>query len=236
METQRNTNDLSSKEKTLNSKRLNQVKHLFFNKANELCPGFVVDQENRKIIELLLMYCIQHPGFLSEPQLFRPSFEKSILLAGNIGAGKTLLLEILRACRFPQFAGRFLYCHQVVADVRSEGDIIIKNLGRNCLNVGSNPIKAAIFDDLGSENKISNYGVLTDVMEEILNDRYILSRRNQLFTHLTTNLAKEDIEDRYGSRVLSRLYEMCNILTLGGEESSTDRRRHERTKAEKTNP
>jgi hypothetical protein len=47
-------------------------------------------------------------------------------------------------------------------------------------------------------------------MAEIILSRYERFTRTRCLTHFTTNLSADEIEERYGSRVRSRLREMCN--------------------------
>jgi len=42
-------------------------------------------------------------------------------------------------------------------------------------------------------------------------------------THITTNLNAEEIEDRYGNRVRSRLREMVNVI--GFDKNTKDKRK-----------
>ena len=71
---------------------------------------------------------------------------------------------------------------------------------------------------------MSFYGNKVNVIEEIILDRYDLFRKHHLITHITTNLDVEDIKEKYGERVLSRMYEMFNFIILGGDKNATDRR------------
>lgn len=71
-----------------------------------------------------------------------------------------------------------------------------------------------IIDDLGTEAKTYNsYGTAVDVMTDI-----ILPMRHSQFptwrTFITTNLTPEQLRQRYGERVYSRLNEMCAFIPL----------------------
>lgn len=68
-------------------------------------------------------------------------------------------------------------------------------------------------DDLGSEETTANhYGTKCEVLNDIIEARYI----NGLITHITTNLTGEQILNKYGERVYSRLKEMCNSVEITG--------------------
>lgn len=74
------------------------------------------------------------------------------------------------------------------------------------------------FDDFGAEGDAYHYGNKVNVMEEILQDRYEAFGRYGMRTYITTNLNEEEIEGAYGTRVISRLREMCNFLVLKGQD------------------
>jgi hypothetical protein len=61
-------------------------------------------------------------------------------------------------------------------------------------------------------------------MGEVLLSRYelYLETRKRLKTHATTNLNAEELEERYGNRVRSRMRELFNLIAF--EKSSRDKR------------
>ena len=66
-------------------------------------------------------------------------------------------------------------------------------------------------DDLGSEpQEVSYYGNRLNLMEHIVEERYL----DRKLTHFTSNFNMEQLEQLYGQRVASRLYESCNIVKL----------------------
>jgi len=70
-------------------------------------------------------------------------------------------------------------------------------------------------DDLGSETaSAKHYGTELNVIEEIIEVRYT----KNLLTHFTANLDLDDILKVYGSRVHSRLQQMCNIIVMNGSD------------------
>ncbi len=72
------------------------------------------------------------------------------------------------------------------------------------------------FGDLGSESESSNFGNKRNVIEEIIFNRYE-SKMPFWFTHFTTNLNAEQLEQFYGERLRDRLREMCNVFLLENE-------------------
>ena len=61
-----------------------------------------------------------------------------------------------------------------------------------------------------------------NVMGEVLLSRYDLFINHKVKTHITTNLNAQELEDRYGNRVRSRMREMMNLLAF--DSSTIDKR------------
>ena len=76
----------------------------------------------------------------------------------------------------------------------------------------------ACFDDLGTERQGKHYGDAANVMEQIILNRYDNTNAPWYYTHITTNLTADEIENYYGTRVRSRMREMFNLITLEGED------------------
>ena len=78
------------------------------------------------------------------------------------------------------------------------------------------------FDDLGIEPTGRHYGKDCNVLGEILLSRYDLFLKYQIKTHATTNLNAQELEERYGKRVRSRMRELFNLVAF--EDGSEDKR------------
>lgn len=86
------------------------------------------------------------------------------------------------------------------------------------------------FDDLGIEPIGRHYGKDCNVMGEILLSRYDHYKETlppprgswRGITHATTNLNAQELEERYGNRVRSRMREMFNLIAFDKE--SKDKR------------
>ena len=77
-----------------------------------------------------------------------------------------------------------------------------------------------IIDDIGFEKAQSvNFGNRRDIMERILLARYMVYPQH--LTHFSTNLTEEQLRERYGDRIFSRLKEMCLFVTMKGEDRRT---------------
>lgn len=140
---------------------------------------------------------------------------KGLCFIGSVGSGKTRRMKFLADATGIEMLNAREMC-AVWRD--AEGDELFfqeycnANLGRY-----SSPHKYfydLIIDDLGTEGTSYNaYGTTADVMRDI-----ILPARHAVFpagrTFITTNLNKEQLLERYGERVFSRLNEMCVIVPL----------------------
>lgn len=83
----------------------------------------------------------------------------------------------------------------------TEGDIIGDLTGKDLV----------VFDDLGAE-KTSEWSIQT--LYTIIDTRYREMRR----TIITSNLSLDEISEKVGDRIASRIAGMCSILTLSGRD------------------
>jgi len=67
-----------------------------------------------------------------------------------------------------------------------------------------------------------HFGKECNVLGEILLSRYELFMDHKLKTHATTNLNAQELEDRYGNRVRSRMRQLFNLI--GFDAKSKDKR------------
>ena len=66
-------------------------------------------------------------------------------------------------------------------------------------------------DDLGEEPKeVMSYGMIYTPLIDLICERY----NRQLSTIITTNLTKEQLSEKYGTRVYDRFKEMLSIITF----------------------
>lgn len=130
---------------------------------------------------------------------------KGILLSGPVGCGKTSLMKLL-----PHF----------VPHLRSYEIIPSRNLTFQFNNVGFKIIeqygnnKFYCFDDLGVEPTGRHFGKDCNVMGEILLSRHDLFIKHKIKTFITTNLNAQELEERYGNRVRSRMRQLFNLIAF----------------------
>ncbi len=181
---------------------------------------FVVDAHNENILRLLCFYFSGDERF----ELEGYSLKKGIVLFGGVGVGKTTLMKRFINNQIQSF--KVVMCRQVEDIFSQEGDKTLMEYSHpQQISVNGNPFGhqhlGICFDDLGTEPESKYYGKATNVMAEIILNRY----DNELpfnMTHITTNLGTKDITARYGSRVTDRMREMFNLI---GFETGTPSRR-----------
>jgi|SRR5690554_970292 len=185
---------------------------------------FKIFEEDHPIIYQLCLYFIKDKVSCEK---YNIDINKGILLSGPVGCGKTTLMKLMR---------------HLVPHYRPYNIIPTRNIVFAFNNIGYSVIEQYgnshffCFDDLGVEPEGRHYGKECNVMGEILLSRYerftnyspknlyapLETRVSHNLTHITTNLNAEEIEDRYGNRVRSRLREMVNVI--GFDKNTKDKR------------
>lgn len=175
---------------------------------------FKIHKEDEEILLKLCTYMIRDAKGCKKLGI---DLHKGILLSGPVGCGKTSLMKLL-----PHF----------VPHIRKYEIIPSRNLTFQFNNIGFKIIEQYgennfyCFDDLGVEPTGRHFGKDCNVMGEILLSRYDLfchpERSRWVLTHATTNLNAQDIEERYGNRVRSRMRQLFNLIAFDRE--SKDKR------------
>lgn len=175
---------------------------------------FILDENNRPLVKKLAEYFTGADDFIAEGY----SLDKGILIMGNVGTGKTDLMKF--------FQKNKKGCYRIVACAEAADDYSIYQ--DNIESVYAHPIEKPMhdpsvfyqkligccFDDLGCEEVKNNFGNKKNVMADII--RVIYDRKNFAQFHITTNLNWNEIEEKYGSRIQSRMLEMFNVFILNG--------------------
>jgi len=149
--------------------------------------------------------------------------DKGLLLSGPVGCGKTSLMKLLPQIRPYRRPFELIPTRNIIFDFNANGYDVLTPYTQN---------EVFCFDDLGIESTGCHYGKDCNVMGEILLSRYdrfsqisqSLShsqhhchpeRSRRVKTHLTTNLNAKELEDRYGTRLRSRMRESYNLISFG---------------------
>ena len=160
----------------------------------KLCSYFIKDKENCKKFDIDL--------------------DKGLLLTGPVGCGKTSLMKLLHFLVPHQRKYVVMPCRNIVFAFNHLGYKTIEDYGESSF---------FCFDDMGVEPMGRHYGKDCNVIGEILLSRYDLFLETKLKTHATTNLNAEELEERYGNRVRSRMRELFNLIAF--DEKDRDKRK-----------
>ncbi len=201
-----------------NEKILNLIVEIGNNYINNFC----IDIDNKNQIQQLIYY------FMNDKQ-FNGNLSKGIMLHGNIGTGKSILMRIFSektpglnftlTKNFLYYSSLDMYGDFVKYSYSSIEFFSKYRKAEDSLLEWKNSI---LIDELGIEpSTAKNYGNSINVLEMIITKRYYNFQMNGQITHFTTNLTPDEIEQNYGERIRSRISEMCNPIILTGK----DRRR-----------
>lgn len=190
--------------------------------ANKIEPGFTVDESNKRVLQLMLMY---FTGDKSFPLEFKKdfgiygNFRKGIMLIGSVGTGKSLLFKIFKEFTSREiFANSFQYYEsmEIIDNVNVYGIDYLDKFNLNGIGKFTNPITCYI-DDIGSMNEtVKHYGSEHNVVEQLIGMRYIILNKFHKLTHISTNKTPKELKDVYGERITDRMKEMFNIIELSG--------------------
>ena len=177
-----------------------------FQQVYEAQNGRMYQSEQETNLNDIIRYFANDIAFIANGK--KRSFKKGLMLYGNYGTGKTTIIRALRECLDINTRYGFNSCTKIVGLFNDEGSDVIRRFAN---------YKDFYFDDFGSEPEGSHYGKV-NVMEKILEERYLSFQKKGIKTHISTNLSFEQIEQRYGQRIGSRLYEMFNVIVFNGQD------------------
>jgi DNA replication protein DnaC len=185
-----------------------QYKAHIIHTAKTLEPNFIMDEHFKTLIKAFSLYFWQDEAFEKEGY---GSLQKGIFLTGNVGRGKTFLMNLFRINTRRQLK---IISTNRVADTYQE------NGAEGLISTYADHHHYLIhfcFDDLGAERtSVKHMGNELNPMERLILERY--DHKKHYLTHFTSNLDAAQIEALYGTRVRSRLREMVNFFELGGDD------------------
>lgn len=164
--------------------------------------GTFVDTHGRDKVYQNLCY------YFTNDNRFNGDLKKGLLIRGEIGCGKTTMMEFFRKGN-RKF--NIVPCRKISFEYKDKGPHAIIMFGKNSSNF---PLVGTCFDDLGTETNTKNFGDSLNVMAEVILMRYETKSVN---TFITTNLTDAQILSGYEARVFDRIKEMFNVINLPGE-------------------
>lgn len=197
-----------------------QEKLDFLEVCRAICPKFQIADNMKPLLNDIVRWCLMLDG------KYDP--DKGLWLWGDIGTGKSTMLEIVRdychmarrpACyrekddprtmrRVPwAYSFRITNASYVAGMFAKEGYPGIEEYITSCRQA---------FDEVGRECIPTGYfGNMENVFQYIFQRRYDIRRGD--FTHVTSNLAPEQIGEIYGDHIYDRCFEMFNFVQMSGE-------------------
>lgn len=163
---------------------------------------------------MMFGYCMGFDEWYKAGEEFllnEPSLDKGILLIGSTGCGKSTIFDVYKSvCQNAQLPnpikGRFVSANDMHLDFNASGSESIRKYFTNDL----------IIDDFGTEEIASHFGNKVEAVRMVVEQRYLNAKSTGIKTHASTNLTPEEIGNKYGSRVRSRLKEMFNVIRMKG--------------------
>lgn len=222
-------NDMHKAEKKRQLLEIPAVYHahskLFLQIANNVLAyqhrAFVIDDNNREMLRFLLYYFNDCP--LAEEVFPGRGYKlhKHIMLQGNVGTGKTLLMEIFS--EYLRYTGNPNFFYNLSVTQMINYYTLHNNLDRYTFNEEENkgfqckPVNICL-NDIGVQTT-TFYGMDTKVLtDEFLHARNEIWLQFHLKAHVTTNLSieqlKEEYKDGFG-RLIDR-FKTYNVIPLGG--------------------
>ena len=176
--------------------------------------------DNEQSVELMVRrgYSYANPelfktlvGYYSRYRLERTN--KGLALFGANGIGKTYFFKRM-------IGAKLIKCRELVELNKESPEQFKEFLQRQAYlyDVVQPDHLELIVDEVGEEQPLNNFGNKYEVFAEVLDVRHRLFESHQAKTFFTSNLSKKHFGDRYGSRCVSRINEMCYMIDATGED------------------
>jgi len=126
---------------------------------------------------------------------------RGLFLTGSAGCGKTQLMQAIKHWLNPGSLN-WMYC-------KEKDDLeYMRCRDTDCITGN------VYIDDIGCEEIVKEYGNVVDIVGDYI-QRYHYRGNGRFIA--TTNLDSQQINERYGTRCLDRILEMCVVLKFTGK-------------------
>lgn len=164
---------------------------------------FQLDADNRKLIDTVCFFLSRDKHFETALNL---DAKKGLLIRGISGLGKTFLFELVK--NNPLNPVKIVSMIDVAEAIKEDGFYHIEFNGE----------KIIYLDDVGTEEAtVNHFGTKVNWFKDFIEKYYT---RKESFKNLviSTNLNANELEEKYGSRVRSRMREMFNVIDITGKD------------------
>ena len=180
---------------------------------------FIIDESNADVIRFLLLYFNDYRECEQVFPNMNHVLEKNLIIVGEPGTGKTLLMEIFSKYLEVMKNRHHFKCTSMVVLMnyyKVHGHINKYTFNEDKENGKCEPF-ALCLNDIGLEvESQKSYGTtIRDVVDEFLYARYEICQQWYIRTYLTSNYDVEDFKQRFNYRINDRL-KSYNLVPLTG--------------------
>jgi len=179
--------------------------------------NFIKNDEINRVLDVFFYY---FTGNKTECEKRGIDLDKSIFLSGGVGCGKTLFFTvfkkyttaILRKNGFQMFSNGI-----IIDDLNIYGASEFNKFYLNRQGDRDYPITAYIDDIFHRNAIIKNYGTEINVIQQLIEYRYIIYTKFKKLTHFSSNIHPVDFPSVIDLRTADRLHEICNFVEFKGD-------------------
>lgn len=179
----------------------NVLRLMQWTSENEFGKTLVTNNGTMPLIKAVCFFLSEDPRFETE---LGYSHQKGLLIRGTSGLGKTFIVNCAKHNELNPVIIQSMI--EITEHIKSEGDFSLNMSGK----------KVLYLDDVGTEESpVKFYGTNISWFKDFLELYYSKAKpfRNLM---LSTNLSFQQIEDKYGFRVRSRMKDMFNVVDVIG--------------------
>lgn len=177
-------------------------KYLRYVSRNEYGKELIVNDNNLRLIKILCFFISEDPRFETE---FGYDLKKGLLLRGSCGLGKTFIPKCLKDNQLRPIL--IINMNEISSEVKTSGEYEVPFFSH-----------ILYLDDVGTEETpIKFYGTSINWFKNFFENFYF---KNIPFNKLiiSTNNSAQEIEEKYGFRIRSRIKETFNIIDITGND------------------